>query len=164
MKTGILLSVVFLSGLLAGCKPKEPAVTPVPEKSRAELQRIEFFGEAAAADAGVAWKPTGLGIKIAAPGEGVSPALGDKVRVHYTGRLKDGSVFDDTRATGQPVEFALNRMIPGMVAGIGEMKPGGKATFYIPPSLGYGSMRAGKIPPVSGLIFEVELLGVSPQP
>jgi FKBP-type peptidyl-prolyl cis-trans isomerase len=44
------------------------------------------------------------------------------------------------------------------------LKPGGRAIFFIPPSLGYGGMRSGTIPPVSGLIFEVELLAVNPEP
>jgi len=53
-------------------------------------------------------------------------------------------------------------MMPGMTAGIAALKPGGRAVLYIPPSLGYGSLRVGKIPPVSGLIFDVELLAVKP--
>lgn len=148
--------------LAAGCGPKEPPPAPVPQKSRAELQRAEFFDEAVASDPAVTWKPSGLGVKIVAPGQGANPELGDRVRVNYVGRLKDGTVFDETPA-GQPREFVLHQLVPGLVTGIGLLKPGGKATYYIPPSLGYGSMKAGKVPPVSGLIFEVELVGVNPQ-
>jgi len=145
---------------LAACTPKdEPA--PMPEKSRAEIQREEFFGAEAAADKAVTWKPTGLGVKILQPGEGRSPELGDKVTVRYTGRLKDGTIFDGT-ADDKTAEFAIERMIPGLAAGLPALKPGGRALFYIPPSLGYGAMRVGKIPPVSGLIFEVELVRVGP--
>lgn len=147
--------------LLAGCAPAEPPAPPVPEKSRAELQRTEFFGAEVAADAAVTWKPSGLGVKLIAPGEGIAPQLSDRVVVRYTGRLKDGTVFNASPAD-KPAEFKLGEMIPGMTAGIATLKPGGHAVLYIPPSLGYGSLRVGKIPPVSGLIFEVELVAVKP--
>ena len=68
-----------------------------------------------------------------------------------------------TRASGTSRRFfAVNRLITGWAAAMPSLKPGGKAVFYIPPSLGYGGMRSGDIPPVSGLIFEVELLEVNP--
>jgi FKBP-type peptidyl-prolyl cis-trans isomerase len=133
----------------------------VPEKSPAELQRVEFFGAEVAADPAVTWKPSGLGIKILAPGDGLVPQLSDNIRINYSGRLLVGTVFNET-APGKPLEAKLNDMIPGMKTGIAALKPGGRAILYVPPSLGYGSSRVGKIPPVSGLIFEVELLAVTP--
>ena len=57
----------------------------------------------------------------------------------------------------------MSRLVRGLTEGLGFLKPGGRAIFYIPPSLGYGSMRAGNIPPVSGLIFDVELIAVLPR-
>lgn len=158
-----LFPVLALAGLLvvAGCAPAEPPAPVGSEKSRAELQRVDFFGAEAAADPAVTWRPSGLGVKIIAPGEGLTPQPADRIRVNYSGRLKDGTVFNAT-APGKPVEFKLGEMIPGMTTGIAALKPGGRAELYIPPSLGYGSSRVGKIPPVSGLIFEVELIAVSP--
>jgi FKBP-type peptidyl-prolyl cis-trans isomerase len=147
---------------LTGCGPGETATPPAAEKSPAELQREKFFGAAVAADPAVEWRASGLGVKILAPGEGAPPRVSDRIRLHYTGSLLDGTVFDDTRATGKPAEFAVNRMVPGLVAGITSLKPGGRAVFYIPPSLGYGGMKVGKIPPVSGLIFDVELIAILP--
>ncbi len=147
--------------LLAGCAPQEAPKPVVQEKSRAELQRAEFFGAEVAADAAVTWRPNGLGVKIIAPGDGLSPQPSDRVAITYSGRLKDGTVFNET-APGKPLESKLGEMIPGMSAGIAALKPGGRAILYIPPSLGYGSMRVGKIPPVSGLIFEIELVSVTP--
>lgn len=145
-----------------GCGPQEAAPPPAPEKSKAELQRAEFFGADVAADASVAWRNSGLGVKLLVTGTGPLPKLTDRIRIHYTGRLKDGTVFDDTREKGKPADFALNQMISGMTAGISALPAGSRAILYVPPSLGYGSMRAGKIPPVSGLIFDVELLAVNP--
>lgn len=159
-----VLCLVF-SGVLwlgSGCAPQEPPPPPVPVKSDLEIKREKFFGADAVVDPAIDWRNSGLGVKILVPGEGTAPMFSDKVRVHYTGRLADGTVFDDTRAKGKPAEFAVSRLVRGLTEGLGFMKPGGHAIFYIPPSLGYGSMRAGNIPPVSGLIFDVELIAVLP--
>lgn len=162
MKRALGWLTVGLVLALAGCGPKEPPAPAVPEKSEAELRRELYFGEKIAALPGVEWRNSGLGIRLITPGEGAAPKPTDVVRVHYTGRLKDGTVFDDTRAKGQPADFTVNRLITGWAAAMSSLKPGGKAEFYIPPHLGYGGLRAGKIPPFSGLIFEVELIAVNP--
>ncbi len=154
-----LLVVLFL----AGCAPKDPPPPPAPVKSDLQLKRERFFGATVATDPSVDWRSSGLGVKLLTPGEGVSPTASDKVRVHYTGTLADGTVFDDTRAKGKPAQFGVGQLVRGLTEGLGFLKPGGRAIFYIPPSLGYGSMRAGNIPPVSGLIFDVELLEILPR-
>ena len=146
----------------AGCGPAEPPPPPVPVKSETELKREKYYGAAVAADSSVDWRSTGLGVKILEPGAGSFPQFSERVRVHYTGRLVDGTVFDDTRAKGKPAEFAVSKLIRGLADGLGFLKPGGRAVFYIPPSLGYGNMQVGNIPPFSGLIFDVELIEVLP--
>lgn len=158
---GLLFATVLL---LAGCGPKPPPPPAVPEKSEAEVRREEYFGAEIAADKAIAWRNSNLGIKILAPGEGPLIQLQDRVRVHYTGRLKDGTVFDDTREKGKPAVFSVNALIPGWSAAMLTLKSGGKALVYIPPHLGYGGIRAGKVPPFSGLIFEIEVLAVNPEP
>ena len=155
----LLISLMFC---LAGCGPSEPAAPAVPEKSAEELRREEFFG-AEGKVPGIVWRSSGLGIRVIAPGEGVTPQVTDRVRVQYIGRLADGTVFDDSHPHG-PADFPVNQLVPGWAAAMPSLKPGGKAVFYIPPSLGYGGQRIGKIPPVSGLIFEVELIAVNPEP
>ena len=90
--------------------------------------------------------------------------LGSGVRGKYTGRLKDGTVFDDSRSRGSPSDFPVSNLIPGWSAAMLTLRPGGKALFYIPPHLGYGGLRSGKVPPFSGLVFEVEVLAVNPEP
>jgi FKBP-type peptidyl-prolyl cis-trans isomerase len=157
-----LLLLCLVLGGLVGCTPEPPAPPPAPVKSDLQLKREKYFGVAAANDATVDWRSTGLGIKILVPGEGPAPKLADKVRVHYTGTLADGTVFDDTRAKEKPAVFPVSHLVRGLTEGLGHMKTGGRAIFYIPPSLGYGLMQAGVIPPLSGLIFEVELLEVLP--
>jgi hypothetical protein len=94
-------------------------------------------------------------------GTGKQPAATSIVKVHYTGKLVDGTVFDSSVERGEPIEFPLNQVIPGWTEGLQLMKEGGKATLYIPSKLGYGEQGVpGTIPPHSTLIFDVELIEV----
>ncbi|WP_415908111.1 FKBP-type peptidyl-prolyl cis-trans isomerase [Oleiharenicola sp. Vm1] len=159
-----LVPVVFsLAALvLAGCGPKEPAAPAAPEKSVAEERRENWFGAKLAADPTIQWRDSGLGIQVLRAGEGPTPQRTDKVRVNYVGRLLDGTEFDRS-AAGKPAVFSVQNLVTGLAAGVTTMRAGGKAVFYIPPHLGYGGIRAGKIPPNSSLVFEVELLEVNPK-
>lgn len=94
---------------------------------------------------------------------GTSPSTGDKVKVHYTGYLLDGTKFDSSLDRDQPIEFAVGtgRVIPGWDEGIMLLKTGEKAELVIPSELAYGARQTGPIPPNSVLKFEVELLEVN---
>lgn len=88
-------------------------------------------------------------------------ALGDKLTVHYTGTLKDGTKFDSSVDKGQPYTLTLGQnLIEGWNKGIVGMKEGGKRKLVVPPSLGYGMQDKGKIPPNSTLLFDIELLKI----
>lgn len=106
---------------------------------------------------------SGLEYIIFDPGKGENPKTGQKVRVHYEGKLKDGTVFDSSRARGTPLAFTLGvgQVIPGWDEGIALLKPGGRAQLIIPPDLAYGARGVPpKIPPNATLIFDVELVAV----
>lgn len=163
MKTFLLPVFVGAALFLVGCGPKEPAAPVVAGRPEAELRRERWFGAEIANQAGIEWRASGLGIQILEPGEGEAPKPTDKVRVHYIGRLLDGTEFDNSYARGQPLDNPVAHFVTGFAAALPAMKPGGKARFYIPPQLGYGGLRAGKIPPNSSLVFEVELLAVNPE-
>lgn len=94
-------------------------------------------------------------------GTGPKPMDGKKVKVHYTGKLLDGTQFDSSLDKGQPLEFALGRkqVIEGWDEGISLMNVGGKATLIVPSKLGYKERGQGNIiPPYSTLVFDVELV------
>lgn len=96
-------------------------------------------------------------------GDGPQPAEGDTVRVHYTGTLEDGTVFDSSVERGEPIEFPLGQgfVIPGWEIGIAEMHVGEKAILTIPSALAYGPQGSPpSIPPNATLIFEVELVEI----
>ncbi len=103
---------------------------------------------------------SGLQYKIIKKGNGKKPKATDKVRVHYTGTLLDGTKFDSSVDRGEPMEFPLNAVIPGWTEGLQLMDEGSKYMLYIPYNLGYGEQPVGSIPPGSTLIFEVELLKI----
>jgi FKBP-type peptidyl-prolyl cis-trans isomerase len=103
----------------------------------------------------------GVQYKVLSAGQGKSPSATDTVKVHYTGRLIDGKVFDSSVQRGEPAEFPVNRVIRGWQIGIPAMKVGDKWELYIPSDLAYGERGS---PPAIGpdevLIFEVELLDI----
>ncbi len=102
------------------------------------------------------------GIKITAPGSAEKPLATDTVKVKYTGKLLDGTVFDSSDAHGgQPAEFPLNGVIAGWTAGVQKLGKGGKATLWLPAGLAYGNEGAGdKIKPGATLVFDVELVDI----
>jgi FKBP-type peptidyl-prolyl cis-trans isomerase len=105
----------------------------------------------------------GVQIEILKEGTGTAAKNGDKVSVHYTGTLENGTKFDSSVDRGTPFEFSLGagQVIPGWDIGVEGMKIGEKRKLTIPSELAYGSRGAGGvIPPNATLIFEVELLGI----
>jgi FKBP-type peptidyl-prolyl cis-trans isomerase len=104
---------------------------------------------------------SGLVYFILKEGEGASPKPTDKVEVHYTGWLTDGTKFDSSVDRGKPSTFPLNQVIKGWTEGVGLMKVGAKHKLIVPPEMGYGKRGSGaKIPPDSVLVFDVELLRI----
>jgi FKBP-type peptidyl-prolyl cis-trans isomerase FkpA len=109
---------------------------------------------------GVIETPSGLLFEVITEGEGAMPVDTDTVKVTYTGTLSDGTVFD---STDRPVQFPVNRLVPGFTEGLKMMKIGGKYRIVIPPALGYGDRGAGgAIPPGAALTFTIELIDIVP--
>ncbi|MBE2895846.1 peptidylprolyl isomerase [Pasteurellaceae bacterium HPA106] len=135
------------------------------ERQQAQLKEIEAAGKAfleenKKAD-GVKVTDSGLQYQVLVEGSGSVPSERDKVRVHYTGSLPDGTVFDSSVQRGQPAEFPVNGVIKGWTEALTMMPVGSKWRLVIPHELAYGERGAGNaIPPFSTLVFEVELLDV----
>ncbi|MDV3256887.1 MAG: FKBP-type peptidyl-prolyl cis-trans isomerase [Sphingomonas sp.] len=106
--------------------------------------------------------PGGLEVKVTREGTGPLPRPGQVVVAHYVGTLSDGTRFDSSRESGEPIGFTLGRgqVIKGWDEAFARLRVGSTALLTIPPELAYGSKQRGPIPPNSTLLFEVELLDV----
>lgn len=113
---------------------------------------------------GVKTTKSGLLYRIVEAGKGEVIKPTDTVKVHYTGKLPNGEVFDSSLERGQPAEFRLDQVVKGWTEGLQLVKKGGKIELVLPPELAYGKQGAGaSIPPNSTLYFEVEVLDVNPK-
>jgi len=120
----------------------------------------QFLAENALKE-GVITLPSGLQYIILKQGDGEVPQKNDKVKVHYEGRLIDGTVFDASSKHGtEPATFQPTQVIKGWTEALTMMPVGSKWQLFIPQDLAYGARAAGQIPPYSTLIFDVELVGI----
>ena len=122
------------------------------------------FMDQYATQEGVTVTESGLMYRILKEGTGANPTAADTVRVHYRGTLVDGTEFDSSYNSGQPIDFPLGRVIQGWVEGIQLVKEGGQIELVLAPELGYGQQATAAIPPNSALVFQVELLKINPEP
>lgn len=126
-----------------------------------EREKGKAFAEQAAKASGAVRTPTGLVIETLTAGSGKKPAPTDQVKVHYRGTLIDGTEFDSSYKRGQPVDFALQNVIPCWTEGVQLMNVGSKAKLVCPAEIAYGDRGAPpNIPPGATLVFEVELLDI----
>lgn len=110
---------------------------------------------------GVKTTASGLQYEVLESGNGAQPTANDRVEVHYTGKLIDGTVFDSSVERGVPATFGVTQVIPGWVEALQLMHEGDKWRLYIPSDLAYGPNGAGGlIGPDTTLIFDVQLLRV----
>ncbi len=103
---------------------------------------------------------SGLQYVVKEEGAGETPKVGDMVKVHYTGKLLDGTKFDSSVDRGTPIDFPVGqgRVIKGWDEALLTMKKGEKRVLIIPANLGYGPNGRGPIPPNATMVFDVELI------
>ena len=175
----------FLDGLKAASKGQSSALTDEEMskvlkqfKKNAEAKQLiehknladknekigaEFLAENAK-KSNIKVTKSGLQYEVIKQGSGKTPKASSKVKVNYEGRLLNNTVFDSSIARQQPAEFMVSQVITGWTEGLQLMKEGSTYRFYIPAKLAYGQIGSGDaIEPNSTLIFDVELLEVSPQ-
>lgn len=120
---------------------------------------LKFLEENKSND-GVIVTASGLQYQILTEGSGPKPNSQSKVSVHYRGTLVDGTEFDSSYKTGQPISFSVTGVIPGWTEGLQLMNTGSKYKLFIPSELAYGENGSGPIGPSEVLIFEVELVSI----
>lgn len=143
----------------------------VQKKQMAEMEELagenkkkgEAFLEKNAEKDGVKTTDSGLQYKAVEKGDGPKPKKSDSVKVHYTGKLLNGEVFDSSRERGKPVTFQLSQVIKGWTEGLQLMNEGSRYKLYVPAELAYGPGGNRSIGPNEALIFDVELLKVNPK-
>ena len=167
----------LIAGFITALKGDSAALKMTPEAAQAYLQT--YFTEAQARDtnkvkdegekflaenktkSGVLTTESGLQYQVLTEGKGAKPTAADKVKVHYTGTLLDGTKFDSSVDRGEPAEFGVGQVIKGWTEGLQIMPVGSKYIFWIPSELAYGEQGAGAdIKPGAALKFEVELLDI----
>ena len=117
--------------------------------------------DAAAREPGAVRTASGAIVRVTKPGTGPMPQPTDRVQVHYTGKLTDGTVFDSSKKQGQPITFPLNGVIKCWTEGVGMMNVGAQAVLTCPSDTAYGDAgQGGRIPGGATLIFDVELLSI----
>lgn len=143
--------------------PKIQAFAQARAKVAAEAEKkssAEFLAKAEK-EAGAKKTASGLIYKETKAGTGEQPKATDKVKVHYHGKLTDGTVFDSSKDRGQPATFPLNGVIKCWTEGVAMMKVGGTATLVCPSDIAYGDRGAPpRIKPGATLVFDVELLDI----
>jgi len=131
------------------------------EQAEENKQEAEEFFAANKEKEGVQTTESGLQYKVLEEGDGPTPTADDRVSVHYTGTLLDGTKFDSSVDRGQPATFPVGGVIPGWTEILQLMPVGSKYMVWIPAALAYGAQgRPPTIGPSEALAFEVELLGI----
>lgn len=154
----------LLAGILAfgvaACGPKTD-----PAQLAANLEAGKAYLDKISKEDGVQPLERGLYYKVLTPvdGEAPKPSVRDTVKVHYEGRLIDGTVFDSSLERGAPAVFPLDGLVEAWRIAIPQMKKGETWELYVPSELGYGDAAAGPIPPNSVLVFKIELIDIQPK-
>jgi FKBP-type peptidyl-prolyl cis-trans isomerase FkpA len=157
---------------LAGTNPQFPLETYGPQiqslaqarqarKAEVEKEKGRAYLEQAATEPGAVRAASGLVFVEKAKGTGPTAKSTDTVKVNYQGTLVDGKVFDSTQGRG-PAEFPLNGVIPCWTEGLQKLAVGGKGKLVCPSSIAYGDAGRPGIPGGATLVFDVELLAITP--
>lgn len=146
--------------VMAAREAEREAARAAQEQAAAEnVQKGAEFMANLKNDPDVKFTESGLAYKVEKQGTGATPKASDQVELTYVGTLIDGTEFDKSE---RPITFTPEQTVPGFSEGLQLMNPGSKYTLYIPSNLGYGDRQTGHIPANSVLVFQVEVLGVTP--
>lgn len=155
------LTLGFTLALGGMASAQAPAVAPPASVSTAATAGQAFLATNAKAP-GVVVLPSGLQYKVltSGPKTGPSPKIGDIIKVHYEGKLLDGTVFDSSFERKQSAIMPLDGLVQAWLEALPMMKVGDEWVLYVPPELGYGDRDVGPIPAGSVMTFRLQLLGM----
>ncbi len=164
----VLLAAAAAAALItAPLAQAQTASAPTPAQGPAmTINEGQAFLDKNKTAPGVVTLPSGLQYKIvkSGPKTGASPGVRDRIKVHYEGKLLNGTVFDSSIARGEPADFPLRGLIPAWIEAVQLMHPGDEWTIWAPPSLAYGEDDKGPIPGGSVLEFKMSLIDFTPAP
>ncbi|MFO1425716.1 MAG: FKBP-type peptidyl-prolyl cis-trans isomerase [Steroidobacteraceae bacterium] len=144
-----------------GPKVQELQGARMAARAAREKTAGEAFVAKAAAEPGATRTASGIVITTLQAGSGAAPQASDQVKVHYEGKLLDGTVFDSSLKRGEPAVFPLGGVIKCWTEGVQSMKVGGRARLVCPADTAYGDRGAPPtIPGNATLVFEVQLLEI----
>ena len=137
---------------------RELAAKRAAVRAEDDKKKGQEFADNVAKDKNATKTESGIVMRTITPGSGGSPSATDVVKVHYEGKLIDGTVFDSSIQRNKPEEFPLNGVVPCWREAVQKMKKGEKSQIVCPSALAYGDTGNQDIPPGATLSFEVELL------
>ena len=159
----LVLAVAVAALIAAPLVQAQTAAAPTPAQGSAmTITEGQAFLDKNKTAPGVVALPSGLQYKVvtSGPKTGPSPKLGDIIKVHYEGKLLDGTVFDSSFERGQAAIMPADGLIPGWLEALPLMHVGDEWTLWIPASLAYGERSTGPIPANSVLVFRLRLIGM----
>ena len=158
-KTWFVLGGILIVGLLLiaqSCgKTADTGCTP----ATIESEKAQMIAFCTANNINYTVHTSGILYEVVAPGTGSNPKSTSTVSTFYTGKLLNGTKFDETSGN-IPATFSLSSVIEGWKIGIPLIKNGGKIKLVIPSALAYSCVGSGSIAPNSPLYFEVTLVSV----
>ena len=168
MKFGLAFLALVATTLLAAPALAASAPAPAaaaPANDALSIENNQKYLDDNRKQKGWIVRPSGLQFKILQNGYGKRPQLTDTVKVYYTGKLINGTIFDGT-SPGLPASLKLNSVIQGWIEALLLMREGDHRQLVIPAKLGYGarSMGDGLIPPNQTLWFDIRLVETTPAP
>jgi FKBP-type peptidyl-prolyl cis-trans isomerase len=166
ISTAMLMAMIACSSCKKEApKPVAPPPPPPAAKAPEAPKGLPAPADVAAAPADAEKTASGLASKVLQKGTGTDhPGAEDTVKVHYTGWMTDGKMFDSSVVRGQPAEFPLNGVIKGWTEGVQLMVEGEKRRFWIPANLAYGDTPRRPGAPSGTLVFDIELFSIKKAP
>lgn len=168
---------IIMSGLIDGLESDSAMLIPFndgnnfvrkyAEKMQAQkgekaLEKANAYMAEKMAEGNLQSTESGILYEVVVAGEGPKPVASDKVKVNYEGKTTDGNIFDSSYQRGEPIDFGLNRVIPGWTEILQEMPVGSTWIVTIPPALAYGDRGSPpNIGPNEVLIFKIELIDIT---